>query len=92
MGHSQFAEAIGARGPNIQINSACASTTQAFAVASDWIRTGRCARVVVISADDITSDRMLPWFGSGFVASGAAAPTRGSRTPRSPSTAAATAC
>ena len=33
MGHSQFAEFIGARGPNTQINSACASTTQA-----------RCAR------------------------------------------------
>src|ERR1019366_2487335 len=29
MGHSQFAEFIGARGPNTQINSACASTTQA---------------------------------------------------------------
>ena len=27
MGHSQFAEYIGARGPNTQINSACASTT-----------------------------------------------------------------
>ena len=31
MGHSQFAELIGARGPNTQINSACASTTQAVA-------------------------------------------------------------
>ena len=27
MGHSQFAEFIGARGPNTQINSACASTS-----------------------------------------------------------------
>ncbi len=33
MGHSQFAEAIGARGPNTQINSACASTTQAVGLA-----------------------------------------------------------
>ncbi len=73
MGHSQFAEAIGARGPNVQINSACATTTQAFAIASDWIRTGRCRRVVVIAADDITSDHMLGWFGAGFLASGAAA-------------------
>ncbi len=73
MGHSQFAEAIGARGPNIQINSACASTTQAFAVASDWIRAGRCERVVIIAADDITSDRLLGWFASGFLATGAAA-------------------
>ena len=29
MGHSQFAELIGARGPNTQVNAACASTTQA---------------------------------------------------------------
>ena len=38
MGHSQFAEFIGARGPNTQINSACASTTQAVALANDWIK------------------------------------------------------
>ena len=58
MGHSQFAELIGARGPNTQLNAACASTTQAVAVAEDWIRTGRCRRVVVVSADDVTSDRL----------------------------------
>jgi acyl transferase domain-containing protein/NAD(P)-dependent dehydrogenase (short-subunit alcohol dehydrogenase family)/acyl carrier protein len=73
MGHSQFAEFIGARGPNTQINSACASTTQAIGLAEDWIRAGRCRRVVVISADDVTSDHMLEWFGAGFLASGAAA-------------------
>ena len=73
MGHSQFAELIGARGPNTQINAACASTTQAVAVAEDWIRAGRCRRVIVISADDITSDRLIEWFGAGFLASGAAA-------------------
>jgi len=28
MGHSQFAEYIGARGPNTQINAACASGTR----------------------------------------------------------------
>ena len=73
MGHSQFAEIIGARGPNTQVNAACASTTQAVAVAEDWIRTGRCRRVVVVSADDASSDALLPWLGSGFLASGAAA-------------------
>ncbi|AQZ63239.1 hypothetical protein BKM31_18820 [[Actinomadura] parvosata subsp. kistnae] len=73
MGHSQFAEIIGARGPNTQVNAACASTTQAMCVAEDWIRTGRCRRVIVISADDATSDTLLPWIGSGFLASGAAA-------------------
>jgi hypothetical protein len=30
MGHSQFAEYVGARGPNTQVNAACASTTQGW--------------------------------------------------------------
>ena len=49
MAHAQFAEFIGARGPNTQVNAACASTTQAVALAEDWIRAGRCRRVIVIS-------------------------------------------
>ncbi len=73
MGHSQFAEFIGARGPNAQVNAACASTTQAVAVAEDWIRAGRCRRVIVIAADDVTSDHLMEWMGAGFLASGAAA-------------------
>ena len=73
MGHSQFAELIGARGPNTQVNAACASTAQALSLAEDWIRAGRCRRVVVVSADDVSSDVLLPWTGSGFLASGAAA-------------------
>jgi 3-oxoacyl-(acyl-carrier-protein) synthase/NAD(P)-dependent dehydrogenase (short-subunit alcohol dehydrogenase family)/acyl carrier protein len=73
MGHSQFAEYIGARGPNTSTNGACASGTQAVGLAGDWIRAGRCRRVIVISADDITSDNLMGWFGSGFLASGSAA-------------------
>ena len=73
MAHSQFAELIGARGPNTQVNAACASTAQAVALAEDWIRIGRCRRVVVVSADDITSDNMIGWLGAGFLSSGAAA-------------------
>ncbi len=73
MGHAQFAEYIGARGPNTQINAACASTTQAVAVAEDWIEAGRCDRVVIISGDDVTSDSLIEWIGSGFLAVGAAA-------------------
>lgn len=72
MGHAQFAQLIKARGPNTQVNSACASTTLAIGVANDWIRTGRCKRVVIISADDVTTDELFPWLGSGFLASGAA--------------------
>jgi acyl transferase domain-containing protein/NAD(P)-dependent dehydrogenase (short-subunit alcohol dehydrogenase family) len=73
MGHSQFAEFIGARGPNTAINAACASTAQAVSVAEDWIRAGRCRRVIIISADDVTSDQLMEWLGAGFLATGAAA-------------------
>ncbi|MEZ5114969.1 MAG: SDR family NAD(P)-dependent oxidoreductase [Candidatus Nanopelagicales bacterium] len=73
MGHSQLADLIGARGPNTQINAACASTTQAIALAEDWIRAGRCTRVVVVASDDATGDDLLGWIGAGFLASGAAA-------------------
>ena len=74
MGHSQFAELIGARGPNTQVNSACASTTQAVALAEDWIRAGRCRRVVIVAADDATLRHdAARGSASGFLASGAAA-------------------
>ena len=72
MGHAQFAELLGIRGPNTQVNAACASTTMAVGMAEDWIRAGRCRRVLVIGADDVTSDNLLEWMGAGFLASGAA--------------------
>ncbi|MDP7113510.1 MAG: beta-ketoacyl synthase N-terminal-like domain-containing protein, partial [Myxococcota bacterium] len=73
MGHSQFAEYVGARGPNTHVNTACASTDHAISLAEDWICGGRCRRVIVISGDSVTSDRMLEWIGAGFQAAGAAA-------------------
>ncbi len=72
MGHSQFAELLGIRGPNTQVNAACATTTMAVGMAEDWIRSGRCRRVLVIGADDVTSDNLLEWMAAGFLASGAA--------------------
>ncbi|MEA2070463.1 MAG: beta-ketoacyl synthase N-terminal-like domain-containing protein [Asgard group archaeon] len=72
MGHSQFAQFIRARGPNTQVNAACSSTTQALAIAEDWIRTGRCKRAIVLGADDVTNEELLEWIGSGFLAIGAA--------------------
>ncbi|MCG3193655.1 MAG: Acyl carrier protein [Thermoanaerobaculia bacterium] len=73
MGHSQFAEYIGARGPNTQVNAACASTANGIGLAEDWIRTGRCRRVLVIGADNVTSEHLIDWIGAGFLATGAAA-------------------
>jgi malonyl CoA-acyl carrier protein transacylase len=72
MGHSQFAQLIKAYGPNTQTNAACASTTQAVGVAEDWIRNGRCKRVIIISADNVSNENLFEWIGSGFLASGAA--------------------
>ena len=72
MGHAQFAELLGIRGPNTQVNAACASTTMAVGMAEDWIRAGRCRRVLIIGADDVTSDNLLEWMGAGFLATGAA--------------------
>ena len=73
MGHSQFAQYSGIRGPNTTINLACASSTAAFGVAEDWLNSDRVDRVVIISADDVTGDDLWEWIGSGFAASGAAA-------------------
>ena len=72
MANSQLAELIKARGPNTHINNACSGTTQAIAVAEDWIKVGRCKRVVVISADHATSDQLFPYLATGFLALGAA--------------------
>ena len=48
LGHAQTSQYIKAMGPCTQINAACASTTQAVGIAEDWIRLGRCERVVVM--------------------------------------------
>ena len=34
---------------------------------------GRCRRVVVVAADNVTSDALIEWIGAGFIASGAGA-------------------
>ena len=73
MGHSQFAQTVGIRGPNTTLNLACASATAAFTIAEDWLAADRCDRVVIISADDVTGDDLWDWIGAGFAASGAAA-------------------
>ncbi|WP_230467581.1 type I polyketide synthase [Lujinxingia vulgaris] len=70
--NSRFAEFVGARGPNTKINNACASTTTAVGMAQDWIRCGRCKRVLILSADEASGSTLMEWIGSGFLATGAA--------------------
>lgn len=72
MSHAQLAQVIVAQGPCTQVNAACASGTQAIGIAQDWIRVGRCDRVLVVSADDATHEKSLSWIGAGFLAAGAA--------------------
>ncbi|MBN1960591.1 MAG: SDR family NAD(P)-dependent oxidoreductase [Deltaproteobacteria bacterium] len=72
MGHSQVAELIGARGPNVQVNAACASAATAMNVATEWIRNGRCRRVIVVSADATSTGHVFDWIGAGMLATGAA--------------------
>jgi len=72
MGHSQFAQYTGIRGPTTTINLACASATGAFQIAEDWLANDRVDRVVILSADDVTGDELWEWIGGGFAASGAA--------------------
>ena len=72
LGGAHFAQLIRAKGPNVHLTGACASTTQAIGVAEDWIRTARCERVIVIGGEAATSEAQMPWVGSGFLAMGAA--------------------
>ena len=70
--HSHFCQWIRARGPAMAMSAACASTAQAIGIANDWIKMGRCKRVIVIGADDITNDNVSEWILTAFLASGAA--------------------
>eukprot|EP00624_Nannochloropsis_granulata_P007034 evm.model.NODE_5962_length_8616_cov_28.606546.2 len=72
LGNAQLAQIVGARGPNMQTNAACAGTTQAIAIGQDMIQQGRCERLVVIASDNASGDVLIPWLGSGFRALGAA--------------------
>ena len=66
MGHSQFAELIGARGPNTQVNAACASTTQAIAIAEDWIRPAAAGASCRRRRRRRPPTRCSPWIGAGL--------------------------
>ncbi|MCK5311834.1 MAG: acyltransferase domain-containing protein, partial [Desulfobacteraceae bacterium] len=72
LGSAHLAQIIKAKGPNTLVSSACASTTLAIGIAEDWIRVGRCKRVIVVGGENATSEKQTQWIGSGFLALGAA--------------------
>ena len=73
MGHSQFAE-LTARAARTPRSTRRARRRRRRPPRRGPVPAGRCRRVMVLSADDATSDEMMEWIGAGFVASGAAAP------------------
>ncbi|EQC31700.1 hypothetical protein SDRG_10493 [Saprolegnia diclina VS20] len=72
LANAQIAQIVGAKGPNAQVNATCAGTTVAISMAQDWIKSGKCQRVIVVAGDIASSESLLPWIGSGFRALGAA--------------------
>ena len=72
LGSAHLAQIIKAKGPNTLVSSACASTTLAMGIAEDWIRVGRCKRVLVVGGENATSPNQNQWIGSGFLALGVA--------------------
>jgi len=69
--NNRLAQFIGATGPNMYINTACASNASSVTVAEDMIRAGHAKRMIVIGADISTTKNLLPWFGAGFSSIGA---------------------
>ena len=72
LGSAYLAQIIKAKGPNTLVSAACASTALAIGIAEDWIRVGRCKRVIVIGGENATSQNQNQWIGSGFLSLGAA--------------------
>ena len=72
LGSAYLAQIIKAKGPNTLVSAACASTALAIGIAEDWIRVGRCKRVIVIGGENATSKKQNQWIGSGFLSLGAA--------------------
>lgn len=70
--NNRIAQLINAKGPNFQMNAACSSTSNAIAIAEDFIKSGRAKRMIVVGADDATSNINMPYLGAGFLSSGAA--------------------
>jgi len=69
--NNRLAQLIGATGPNMYINTACASIASSITVAEDLIKAGHARRIIVIGADISTTKNLLPWFGAGFSSIGA---------------------
>lgn len=69
--NNRLAQLIGATGPNMYVNTACASIASSITVAEGLIKSGHARRMIVIGADISSTKDLLPWFGAGFSSIGA---------------------
>ncbi|MBN2528539.1 MAG: SDR family NAD(P)-dependent oxidoreductase [Deltaproteobacteria bacterium] len=72
LANNRLAQYVQALGPNFQINAACSSTCTAVTLSQDMIASGRVDRMLILGADDATSELSLPYLGAGFLSTGAA--------------------
>ncbi|HET6443807.1 MAG TPA: SDR family NAD(P)-dependent oxidoreductase [candidate division Zixibacteria bacterium] len=61
--HNQIASHIGAQGPVTQLSSGGASASEAISLAEDWVRTGRCRRVILVCITEFLGEKLLQWLG-----------------------------
>ena len=65
-----FAAILGIRGESCGFVSACASSAHAIGYAADAIRLGRQDRIIVIGAEDICLESVMPFHGMGALTTG----------------------
>jgi NAD(P)-dependent dehydrogenase (short-subunit alcohol dehydrogenase family)/acyl carrier protein len=59
--YSQLAGDLGAQGPVAHLRPGGACASEAISLADDWIRTGRCRRVVIVCTTEMVGDGLNNW-------------------------------
>jgi len=59
--YNQLAGDLGAQGPVAHLHSGGACASEAISLADDWIRTGRCRRVVIVCTIERVADGLHDW-------------------------------
>ncbi len=70
LAHIQLANLIGAKGPALHITGSGICAEQAITLAQDWLKLGKVNRVLVIAADEPSSEYLQDFLYAGFLAKG----------------------
>ncbi len=76
--YSQLAGDLGAQGPVAHLRPGGACASEAITLADDWIRTGRCRRVVIVCTTEGVGDGLKNWLDGQMSFTGEAASKEGS--------------